>query len=46
VPIALVAAPATLKLYEGHFHDLLNDIGKEGVLADIRHWIDARFTPA
>jgi alpha-beta hydrolase superfamily lysophospholipase len=32
----------TLKLYEGHFHDLLNDIGKEGVLADITSWIDAR----
>lgn len=32
----------TLKLYEGHFHDLLNDLGKEGVLADIRGWIDAR----
>jgi alpha-beta hydrolase superfamily lysophospholipase len=25
----------TLKLYEDHFHDLLNDIGKESVLADI-----------
>lgn len=32
----------TLRLYEGHFHDLLNDIGKEGVLADIAGWIDAR----
>lgn len=32
----------TLKLYEGHFHDLLNDIGKEGVLADIKGWIDKR----
>jgi len=34
----------TLKLYEGHFHDLLNDIGKEGVMADIRAWIDKRLT--
>ena len=25
----------TLKLYEGHYHDLLNDIGKEQVMADI-----------
>ncbi|MBV9493750.1 MAG: lysophospholipase, partial [Acidobacteria bacterium] len=25
----------TLKLYEGHFHDMLNDIGKEEVLGDI-----------
>jgi alpha-beta hydrolase superfamily lysophospholipase len=32
----------TLKLYEGHYHDLLNDIGKEGVLTDIKAWIDAR----
>ena len=32
----------TLKLYEGHYHDLLNDIGKEQVLDDIRGWLDAR----
>ena len=32
----------TLKLYEGHFHDLLNDVGKEKVMADITKWIDAR----
>jgi acylglycerol lipase len=32
----------TLKLYEGHFHDLLNDVGKDGVLADIKGWIEAR----
>jgi alpha-beta hydrolase superfamily lysophospholipase len=32
----------TLKLYEGHAHDLLNDTGKEGVLADMQAWIDAR----
>ena len=32
----------TLKLYEGHFHDLLNDTGKEQVMADIQSWIDAR----
>jgi alpha-beta hydrolase superfamily lysophospholipase len=30
----------TLKLYEGHFHDLLNDIGKETVMADITAWIE------
>jgi acylglycerol lipase len=30
----------TLKLYEGHFHDLFNDIGKEGVMADTLRWID------
>lgn len=32
----------TLKLYEGHYHDLLNDIGKEQVVADIMGWIDKR----
>jgi len=32
----------TLKLYDGHFHDLLNDVGKDGVLADMRTWIEAR----
>jgi alpha-beta hydrolase superfamily lysophospholipase len=32
----------TLKLYEGYFHDPLNDIGKEAVMADIKTWIDAR----
>jgi alpha-beta hydrolase superfamily lysophospholipase len=30
----------TLKLYEGHAHDLLNDIGKEGVMADMTGWIN------
>ena len=32
----------TLKLYEGHYHDLLADIGKEEVMADIRGWIEDR----
>jgi alpha-beta hydrolase superfamily lysophospholipase len=32
----------TLKLYEGHAHDLLNDIGKEGVMAEIMAWIEKR----
>jgi acylglycerol lipase len=32
----------TLKLYDGHYHDLLADIGKEEVMADIQNWIDAR----
>jgi acylglycerol lipase len=36
------AKDKTLKLYAGHYHDLLNDIGKEGVMADITSWIDAR----
>jgi alpha-beta hydrolase superfamily lysophospholipase len=32
----------TLKLYEGHFHDLLNDLDKEVVMADVKSWINAR----
>ncbi|MCL6698697.1 lysophospholipase [Sphingomonas sp. NSE70-1] len=32
----------TLKLYDGHFHDLLNDVGKEQVMADIVAWISDR----
>jgi alpha-beta hydrolase superfamily lysophospholipase len=32
----------TLKLYDGHFHDLLNDLDKETVIADIKGWIDDR----
>ena len=32
----------TLTLYKGHFHDLLNDIDKESVVADIAGWINAR----
>jgi acylglycerol lipase len=35
----------TLKLYEGHFHDLLNDVGKEGVLGDIQAWLNAHLPP-
>jgi acylglycerol lipase len=32
----------TLKLYEGGFHDLLNDIDKDAVMQDIEDWIDDR----
>lgn len=36
----------TLQMYEGHFHDLLNDFGKEKVMADIQSWIDQRVKAA
>src|SRR6202163_1199589 len=36
------SADKTLTLYEGYSHDLLHDIGKEKVMADITGWIDAR----
>jgi acylglycerol lipase len=36
----------TLKLYEGGFHDLLNDLDKEAVISDIRQWVDAHLRMA
>lgn len=30
----------TLKLYEGHYHDLLNDLDKEVVINDIISWVE------
>ena len=32
----------TLRLYDGHVHDLLADLGREIVLTDILNWINAR----
>ena len=40
------SADKTLKLYEGHAHDLLNDLGREGVMADIAAWIERRLPGA
>jgi alpha-beta hydrolase superfamily lysophospholipase len=34
----------TLKLYEGHYHDLLNDISKEQVMADVLNWLESHLT--
>ncbi len=34
----------TLKFYEGAFHDPLNDVDRETVLADIVSWLDARLS--
>lgn len=36
------SADKTLKLYDAHAHDLLNDYGREGVMADIVGWIEKR----
>ena len=36
----------TLKLYEGAFHDPLNDVGREAVMADVLAWIGARLPRA
>jgi alpha-beta hydrolase superfamily lysophospholipase len=32
----------TLKVYDGFYHESLNEIGKETVLADIDTWLSAR----
>jgi alpha-beta hydrolase superfamily lysophospholipase len=34
----------TLKLYEGSFHDLLNDLDKRAVMQDIQNWISSRLS--
>ena len=36
----------TLKLYEGGFHDLLNDLDKRMVMQDIQDWVGARLPAA
>jgi acylglycerol lipase len=36
------SADKTLKLYEGGFHDLLNDLDKRVVMQDVQDWIGAR----
>ena len=36
------SADKTLKLYEGHYHDMLNDLGREVVFEDIDAWISER----
>ncbi len=36
------SADKTVKLYEGYFHDPLNDLGRETVMTDILSWLAAR----
>ncbi|MFC1455202.1 alpha/beta hydrolase [Microvirga arabica] len=40
------ATDKTLKLYDGHSHDLFNDFGRKRVLADVVAWINARLPAA
>ena len=37
------SADKLLFLYEDYYHDLLNDLGRERVMADIIGWIETRF---
>ncbi len=39
---AVGSADKTLRLYEGHSHDLFNDLGRERVMVDVVEWIHAR----
>jgi acylglycerol lipase len=32
----------TLKIYQGHYHDLLADLGKESVMNDILEWVESK----
>jgi len=36
----------TLKVYDGHVHDLLRDLDREIVMADLIQWIEARISQA
>lgn len=36
------SADKTLKLYDGHYHDLLNDLDRETVMSDVLSWLHAR----
>ena len=36
------SADKTLKLYEGYYHEILNDIGKELVYQDVLEWLQKR----
>lgn len=36
------SADETIRLYQDHYHDLLNDLGKDKVINDIIAWIKSR----
>jgi alpha-beta hydrolase superfamily lysophospholipase len=38
------SADKTLKLYEGSFHDPLNDLDREVVMADIKSWLNCQLS--
>lgn len=36
-----VSKDKTLKLYEGHYHELFNDLARDKVFQDVLQWLDA-----
>jgi acylglycerol lipase len=36
----------TLKIYDGFYHEVFNEVGRERVLADVEAWLEARTSPA
>lgn len=38
----IASSEKTLKVYDGFYHEILNEPGKESVLADIDAWLSAR----
>ncbi|MCB9475445.1 MAG: alpha/beta hydrolase [Deltaproteobacteria bacterium] len=38
---AISSEDKTLKIYDGYFHETLNELGKEAVLDDVMAWINA-----
>lgn len=41
-----VSKDKTLKLYEGHYHDLLHDLGNSNVTEDLLQWLETHTSPA
>jgi len=41
---AIASADKTLKIYDGYYHEVFNDPGREVVLADVAAWLEARLT--
>jgi acylglycerol lipase len=36
------SADKTLRLYDGHYHDLLNDLDRDRVMNDVGNWVERR----
>ena len=36
----------TLKVYEGYYHEVFNDIGREKAYTDLISWIESRLSKA